>query len=66
MRDLEPLKETIVDELERERHTHKSLRKRVADEHECSEEAASRAISALHDAGVIKHEHGFFELTTDH
>ncbi|WP_222917164.1 hypothetical protein [Natrinema sp. SYSU A 869] len=65
MSDPELLKEAIVDELERERHTHKSLRQTISDEHDCSEEAVSHAISALNDAGVIKHERGFFELTTD-
>ncbi len=65
MTDLERVKAAIVDELEDDRYTHKALRERVADERDCSEEAVSRAISALHDAGVIEHDQGFFELADD-
>ncbi|QCC59457.1 hypothetical protein NP511_13660 [Natrinema thermotolerans] len=65
MSDLEREKAAIVDELEGERYTHTALRERVADRHDCSEAAVSRAISALHDAGTITHEQGFFELADD-
>lgn len=65
MSDLDRLTAAIVDELEGERYTHKALRERVADERDCSEEAVGRAISALHDAGVIEHDQGFFELADD-
>ncbi|MFB1063729.1 hypothetical protein [Natrinema sp. H-ect4] len=65
MSDDEQLKAAIIDELEQERHTHKSLRQTVSAEHGCSEEAVSRAISALNESGAIKHERGYFELTTD-
>lgn len=63
MSDPEQLQAAIIDELERERHTDKTLRQTVSDEHDCSEEAVSRAISALHESGVIEHEQGYFELT---
>ncbi|WP_226039249.1 hypothetical protein [Natrinema sp. DC36] len=65
MRDFERLKAAIIDELEREPHTHKSLRQTISDEHDCSENDVSQAISALHDAGVIEHEQGFFVHATD-
>ncbi|QLK27392.1 hypothetical protein HYG81_07275 [Natrinema zhouii] len=65
MSDDEQLKAAIIDVLERDRHTHKSLRQTVSAEHDCSEEAVSQAISALHESGVIEHEQGYFALATD-
>ncbi|PCR88756.1 hypothetical protein [Natrinema ejinorense] len=65
MSDPDLLKERIVEELERERQTHKSLRLTLSEKYDYSEEAVSRGISTLHDAGVITHDQGFFELTNN-
>lgn len=65
MSDPERLEERLVDELESERHTHKSLRQTLTDEYGYSDSAVTRAISTLDDEGVIRHEQGFFELTRE-
>lgn len=62
MSDSDRLKERIIDELERERHTHGSLRRALSEEYGYDEGTVSRAISALNDEGRIEHEQGFFEL----
>lgn len=62
MSEPERLRERIVDTLERDRHTHKSLRQTLTAEYGYSETAVSRALSTLTDEGVIVHEDGFFEL----
>lgn len=65
MPDTDRLKDRIVDELERERHTHKSIRTTLAEEYGYTDDDVSRALSALNDEGVIRHEDGYFELTDD-
>ncbi|SER36246.1 hypothetical protein [Natrinema salaciae] len=65
MSEPERLNERIVAELERTRHTHKSLRRTISEEYGYSDGAITRAISALDNEGTIKHEQGYFELATD-
>ncbi|MFC6767786.1 hypothetical protein [Natrinema soli] len=65
MTDFELLKERIIDALERENHTHKSLRRTLSDEYGYGDDTVSRGISELNSEGVIAHEKGFFELTDD-